>query len=117
MTDFFSDDARRNPYPTYEQLRSRSPVLQDPRSGMWMIFDYEGVKRTLITRDPNPHIAFGHGIHFCVGAPLSRLEARVALAVFLEQVKGFARDSDAPWEPRRAFHVHGPARLPLRLSR
>src|SRR5262249_35786801 len=33
-----------------------------------------------IGRDPNPHIAFGHGLHACLGAPLARLEARVALA-------------------------------------
>jgi cytochrome P450 len=69
-----------------------------------------------ITREPNPHIAFGHGIHFCIGAPLSRLEARIALSAFLERVGGFELATDAPWEPRKAFHVHGPARLPLRLS-
>ncbi|MBO3796868.1 cytochrome P450 [Bacillus subtilis] len=32
-----------------------------------------------IHRHPNPHIAFGHGIHFCLGAPLARLEANIAL--------------------------------------
>ncbi|OJH34730.1 cytochrome P450 [Cystobacter ferrugineus] len=69
-----------------------------------------------ITRDPNPHLAFGHGIHFCIGAPLSRLEARIALGVFLERVKHFELASDTPWEPRRAIHVHGPVRLPLRLE-
>jgi cytochrome P450 len=69
-----------------------------------------------ITRDPNPHIAFGHGIHFCLGAPLSRLEARIALSTFLEQVRSFKLASDAPWEPRRAIHVHGPTRLPLRIE-
>jgi cytochrome P450 len=68
-----------------------------------------------ITRDPNPHIAFGHGIHFCIGAPLSRLEARIALSSFLERVKGFELASDAPWEPRRAIHVHGPTHLPIRF--
>jgi cytochrome P450 len=69
-----------------------------------------------ITRDPNPHLAFGHGIHFCLGAPLARLEARVALADLLERVKGLALASAEPWEPRKALHVHGPTRLPIRFE-
>jgi cytochrome P450 len=69
-----------------------------------------------ITRDPNPHIAFGHGIHACVGGPLARLEARIALADFLERVQGFELASDEPWEPRKALHVHGPSRLPIRFT-
>jgi cytochrome P450 len=68
-----------------------------------------------ITRDPNPHIAFGHGIHSCVGGPLARLEARIALGDFLERVQEFALASDEPWEPRKALHVHGPSRLPIRF--
>ena len=69
-----------------------------------------------ITRDPNPHIAFGHGIHFCLGAPLSRLEARIALTEFLQRVQNFERTSDEPWEPRAALHVLGPNRLPIRFE-
>jgi cytochrome P450 len=68
-----------------------------------------------ITRDPNPHLAFGHGIHACLGAPLARLEARIALADFLERVKEFELASDEPWEPRQALGVHGPSRLPIRF--
>jgi cytochrome P450 len=69
-----------------------------------------------IARDPNPHIAFGHGIHACLGAPLARLEARIALADFLERVQGFQLASEEPWEPRQAFGVHGPSRLPIRFT-
>ena len=69
-----------------------------------------------IGRNPNPHIAFGHGIHFCLGAALSRLEARVALGDLLERMKDFALASAEPWEPRKALHVHGPLRLPLRFE-
>jgi cytochrome P450 len=47
MTDLFSDDARRDPYPLYEQVRAASPLVHDPRSGLWMIFDYQGVNRVL----------------------------------------------------------------------
>jgi cytochrome P450 len=70
-----------------------------------------------IARDPNPHIAFGHGIHFCLGAPLSRMESRIALSAFLERVGDFARATDEPWEPREALHVLGPNRLPIRFER
>jgi cytochrome P450 len=67
-----------------------------------------------ITRDPNPHVAFGHGIHFCIGAPLARLEARVALADLLERAPHLRLDG--AWEPQRGFHVFGPTRLPIRLT-
>jgi cytochrome P450 len=69
-----------------------------------------------IGRDPNPHLAFGHGIHFCLGAPLSRLEAKVALADLLGRLRHIELASSEPWEPRRAFNVHGPARLPIRFA-
>jgi|SRR5579884_2397936 len=69
-----------------------------------------------ITRDPNPHIAFGHGIHFCIGAPLARLEARIALEELLRRMKTFERASSEPWTPRQALNVHGPASLRIRFS-
>lgn len=70
-----------------------------------------------IARNPNPHIAFGRGIHFCLGAALARLEARVALSDLFGRLDDIALADDEPWEPRRALHVHGPARLPIRFSR
>ena len=60
-------------------------------------------------RDPNPHIAFGHGVHFCLGAPLARLEARIAL----EDLAAYDA-SQTEWTPRRSFHVHGPQALRVR---
>ncbi|HEV8003536.1 MAG TPA: cytochrome P450 [Planctomycetaceae bacterium] len=69
-----------------------------------------------ITRDPNPHVAFGHGIHFCMGAPLSRLEARIGLTDLLEGLEDIELASDEPWEPRQAFNVLGPCRLPIRFQ-
>ena len=68
------------------------------------------------SRDPNPHIAFGHGVHFCLGAPLARLEGRIALSLFVERIRHVEPVCDAPWEPRKAFHVHGPTRLPVHFS-
>jgi cytochrome P450 len=53
-------------------------------------------ERIDIQREPNRHLTFGHGIHFCLGAPLARLEARVVLPMMLEQLKQIQRASDAP---------------------
>jgi cytochrome P450 len=77
---------------------------------------FKDADRFDITRNPNPHIAFGHGIHSCLGAALARMEARIALTDFLARVKDFKRVSNEPWEPRKALHVHGPARLPIRVE-
>ncbi|KPV41790.1 cytochrome P450 [Alicyclobacillus ferrooxydans] len=69
-----------------------------------------------ITRNPNPHIAFGHGVHFCLGAPLARLEARVALETILDRLPNLSRINDDPLEPARGFIVHGVTSLPLKFA-
>jgi len=43
-----------------------------------------------ISRVPNQHLTFGHGIHFCIGAPLARLEAKLALGLLLERYREVA---------------------------
>lgn len=58
----------------------------------------------------------GHGGHFCLGAALSRLEARVGVGDLLRRCAGLARASDEPWVPRQAFHVHGPSALPVTFT-
>ncbi len=69
-----------------------------------------------ITRDPNPHLAFGHGVHFCLGAPLARLEAKIALGELLTRLQSIELATDKPWPPRSGLHVHGPSRLPIRFQ-
>jgi cytochrome P450 len=65
-----------------------------------------------LTRSPNPHVGFGAGIHYCLGAPLARLE----IAVAFERL--FARLSDPqlvqPPTRRRSFQFRGFSRVPLR---
>lgn len=55
-----------------------------------------------IEREPNRHLAFGQGIHFCLGAPLARLEAQIAIDALLRRTRDLrlAVDSDALcWRP------------------
>jgi cytochrome P450 len=68
-----------------------------------------------IRRDARGHIAFGHGIHYCVGAPLARLEARIALRGLLDAFPDLALDADpAELQWRGGVMMRGPRRLPVR---
>jgi cytochrome P450 len=60
---------------------------------------FERPDEFVVDRHPNPHVAFGKGIHFCMGAPLARLEARVALGVLLRRCARLRVDPDHLLEP------------------
>jgi cytochrome P450 len=66
-----------------------------------------------IRRAPNRHLAFGHGIHFCLGAPLARLEAKIALTVLLERFREIERNHDVAVEAIGSSIVFGVKHLPV----
>jgi cytochrome P450 len=67
-----------------------------------------------IRRAPNPHLAFGHGIHLCLGANLARLEARVFFEEFFARFAGI--EEIATPARIRSNLVNGFKRMPVRLQ-
>lgn len=77
---------------------------------------YPDPDRFDITRKPNRHLAFGHGIHTCIGAPLARLEAGIALPMMLSQLPDLRRIPGEPVETIRSGIVFGAQRLPVAFT-
>ena len=84
----------------YSSANFDERVFNDP-----MTFD--------IRRDPNPHLAFGHGIHLCLGANLARLEARIFLEEFFRVFSGMELTAEPVYI--RSNMVHGFKDMPVRL--
>lgn len=78
---------------------------------------YAGPEELDVGRDSTGHLAFGHGIHYCVGAPLARLEAEIAFGALLRRFGSITLavpPSELRWRPSSL--IHGLERLPVRLG-
>jgi len=78
---------------------------------------FPDAERFDISRSPNRHLAFGYGIHFCLGAPLARLEAKIALEVMLKRLAGMRRVTEVPLEASASFILNGVKHLPIAFER
>ena len=68
-----------------------------------------------VLRQKNQHLAFGHGIHFCLGAPLARLEAEIAFSTFVQRIPSFHLDQSVPLEWSQSLVFRGLRSLPIVL--
>ena len=84
---------------------SLASAARDPRQ-------FPDPDRFDVARTPNRHLAFGHGAHFCLGAPLARLEAQVLFAALAERMPAFKVDR-AGVERRPGLVLRGLAALPI----
>ncbi len=76
--------------------------------------EYERPDEVVLDRaTPKHHLAFGRGIHFCVGAPLARLEGQIVLTELLARTEHFALDPDHPPERENSLMVRRFRSLPL----
>ena len=84
-------------------VANRDPsVFQDP-------------DRLDITRDPNEHLSFGHGIHFCIGGPLARLEAQIAFRALAGRFPAMQLATDTV-QYKPALGIRSVEALPVRLG-
>jgi cytochrome P450 len=65
-----------------------------------------------VTRSVHKHVAFGQGHHFCLGAPLARLEAQIAFATILRRLPGLRLATDR-YVYRDNFNIRGLESLPV----
>lgn len=66
-----------------------------------------------ISRDPNPHVAFGNGIHFCLGAPLARMEGQIAIGTLARRLPSLKLVDENP-QYRPGGHVfRGLVKMPV----
>jgi cytochrome P450 len=73
---------KADPFPFYSRLRNESPVhpvMLPGKQRAWLITRYDDV----VAANPNRHVSFGLGIHYCLGAPLARMEGQIAFEAML----------------------------------
>jgi cytochrome P450 len=77
---------------------------------------FENPNELQITREPNRHLSFGQGIHFCLGAPLARMEAQIAFTTLLQRLPDLKLKnppSSLRWRP--SIFLRGLTSLPVRF--
>ena len=70
----------------------------------------------VVDRQPNQHLSFGYGTHYCLGAPLARLETKIALKTLLERFETI-EPVDTDLQPIRSSFIYGVEEYPMQVTR
>jgi cytochrome P450 len=77
---------------------------------------YDDPDRLYVTRSPNAHLSFGHGIHYCLGAPLARLEGEIAIGRLIARFDRITLATSASPQYRNSTLMRGLVALPVHLA-
>jgi cytochrome P450 family 142 subfamily A polypeptide 1 len=77
---------------------------------------FEDPDRFDVTRDPNPHLAFGFGPHYCLGSSLARLELKIMFTELLRRLPDIELATDEPLPFRASNFITGPEAMPVRFT-
>ncbi|HEY0955112.1 MAG TPA: cytochrome P450 [Roseateles sp.] len=113
---FFARRATRDVVLGGQLIRAGQQVMTFNASGNRDEAAFPHADRFDIGRTANRHLSFGHGIHYCLGAGLGRLEARVAIATLLRRFGALRPDERRPAEPLQSFVLFGFSSLPVRFE-
>jgi cytochrome P450 len=97
------------------------PIARDQTVIVWLgsanydAAHFADAERFDVRRSPNRHLAFGFGIHFCVGAPLARLEGKIALATLLQRLPRLRGELATPVEPVETPFIFGVRHFQVRF--
>lgn len=97
-----------------QQIRAGDSVMFMLNSANYDPRVFTAPERFDMRRDPNPHVAFGAGEHFCLGAHLARIETRLVLQELRRQLRSIA--PAGPVDYTRSTHVRGVKRLPVSVE-
>ena len=99
-----------------QQLREGDQVMLFYPSANRDASVFDDPDRLDVTRDPNPHLAFGFGPHFCLGASLARLELKVMFSELLRRLPDLELASADPLPWRASNFITGPEAMPVRFT-
>ncbi|MEU7742793.1 cytochrome P450 [Nonomuraea sp. NPDC049158] len=95
------------------RVREGEAVLLDANAANYDEREFDCPRRFDVSRRPNPHLSFGHGVRYCIGAPLARIELRTVFGRLFSRLPGLRLAAPLAGIPKRAALTGGVTELPV----